>query len=259
MIKLIASDIDGTLLMKDQKELDPQLFAEIRRLQEKGIAFAPCSGRQYYAIKALFGPVADDIYYISENGACVFGPGSEGELLYHNRIDHELAVRACRDILTDPRCQLMLCTPRKAYLVVKNDRFDPYLTASQRVVHEVIASPEEAPDAVCKISVYCEHGLEESYEVFHLLRERWQDTFDVAIAGDWWVDLNLADKSTGVGELGRLLGIDSSEVMAFGDNYNDLPMLKFAGTGYMMDSAAPELRKMFPNLCTSVMDVLKQL
>ena len=55
------------------------------------------------------------------------------------------------------------------------------------------------------------------------------------------------------------LGVDPEEVMAFGDNYNDLPMLELAGHPYLMESAALPLRRRGFALCRRVEDVLKQL
>ena len=99
MIRLIASDIDGTLLHGDQTEIDPRVFAEIDRLAAKGIRFCPASGRQYSSLRRLFKPVADQLYYVCENGAVVFGPGNPGPLLAKTSMDRTLAEELCRDIL----------------------------------------------------------------------------------------------------------------------------------------------------------------
>ena len=62
MIKLIASDLDGTILKNGAQEL-PEGFCElVRRLKEKGIQFAAASGRQNYNLRLLFAPLKDDIH-----------------------------------------------------------------------------------------------------------------------------------------------------------------------------------------------------
>ena len=71
MIKLVASDLDGTLLQNGSKVLEPEIFPLIRKLKEKGILFVAASGRQYASLRHLFHEVADDIGYICENGALV--------------------------------------------------------------------------------------------------------------------------------------------------------------------------------------------
>ena len=79
MIKLIASDLDGTLLQNGSQVLPDGICDQIRRLKEKGILFAAASGRQYANLRRLFAPVQDDIAYICENGCLVF---YQGKLLY---------------------------------------------------------------------------------------------------------------------------------------------------------------------------------
>ena len=51
------------------------------------------------------------------------------------------------------------------------------------------------------------------------------------------------DKASGMAEISRLTGIGPDEMMAFGDEMNDLPMLKYAGTGYAMENAVPGVLK----------------
>ena len=69
-IKLIAADMDGTLL-DSAKQLPEGLFPLIRALRARGVRFAPASGRQYYTLYRQFGEIADELVYISENGAMV--------------------------------------------------------------------------------------------------------------------------------------------------------------------------------------------
>ena len=65
MIKLIASDLDGTLLLNGAQSLREETCRLIHRLYtEKGIRFVSASGRQYDNQRRLFAPVADEIAYI---------------------------------------------------------------------------------------------------------------------------------------------------------------------------------------------------
>ena len=59
MIKLIASDLDGTLLQNGAQELNPEIYDLILALKERGIHFAAASGRQYASERNLFKPIAD--------------------------------------------------------------------------------------------------------------------------------------------------------------------------------------------------------
>ena len=71
-IRLICSDIDGTLLQYGKKELEDEIFEQIRELHRRGILFCPASGRQYTSLRKLFAPVADCCVFICENGGTIF-------------------------------------------------------------------------------------------------------------------------------------------------------------------------------------------
>ena len=64
-IKLVCSDVDGTLVEEGKSGLNPEYYDEIRRLKEKGIMFAVVSGRSYAGASPLFAPVIDDVIFIS--------------------------------------------------------------------------------------------------------------------------------------------------------------------------------------------------
>ena len=71
MIKLVASDVDGTLVPDGTFEINPEIYDVIKALKEKNITFVAASGRQYASLKKLFAPVADQILYIPDNGGFV--------------------------------------------------------------------------------------------------------------------------------------------------------------------------------------------
>lgn len=77
MIKLIVSDIDGTLVPEGNTDLNPEYLEVIKKLTEKGIVFAAASGRHASSINAVFQPVSERIYYVSDNGACIEKNGKE--------------------------------------------------------------------------------------------------------------------------------------------------------------------------------------
>ena len=86
MIRLIASDIDGTLLLNGATEIPQEIFYQIDRLERKGILFCPASGRQYSSLRKLFAPVADRVPFLCENGAVVYGPGKIGRASCRERV-----------------------------------------------------------------------------------------------------------------------------------------------------------------------------
>ena len=71
-IKMICSDIDGTLLQYGRQKLEGEIFDQIRALHNRGILFCPASGRQYTSLRLLFEPVADCCVFLCENGGVLF-------------------------------------------------------------------------------------------------------------------------------------------------------------------------------------------
>ena len=71
-IRLVCSDIDGTLLQYGKKELEGEIFDQIRALHQRGIWFCPASGRQYTSLRKLFAPVADCCVFLCENGGVIY-------------------------------------------------------------------------------------------------------------------------------------------------------------------------------------------
>ena len=77
MIKLIASDIDGTLIPDSTPNLYPEIVEEIKSLTDRGILFCGASGRQLASIRSVFREVEDKICYIAENGAHLYYKGKD--------------------------------------------------------------------------------------------------------------------------------------------------------------------------------------
>ena len=112
------------------------------------------------------------------------------------------------------------------------------------------------PEPFVKVSAYCRDG---AAGVEPQLAPRWRDHFRAAVAGEKWLDFTLADKGTGLRQLCAVLGVPLEDVMAFGDNSNDVPMLELAGRPYLMEGAAEALKARFPRRCRRVEEVLAQL
>lgn len=256
MIRLIASDIDGTLLQGGQWSIDPAIFQEIRRLRRAGILFCPASGRQYSSLRRLFAPVAGELTYICENGSVVYGPGSPGQILGSAPMEQPMALSLCRAIIAQPDCEVLISGADTSYLCPKGRAIVEHMVEKVRNNVVILERPEDVPEPILKVAAFCAHG---SQAMRPILEPAWSDQCTIAVAGWEWLDFTQTDKGAGLRLMCAALGIDLSEVAAFGDNYNDTAMLEAAGTAYIMDTAAQPLLARFPNHCHKVEDVLRQL
>lgn len=258
MIKLVVSDIDGTLIPYGEKGLPSNLFDLIRRLRRAGVAFCPASGRQYYSLRRLFAPVAEEMYFLSENGGAVFGPGEldTAPVLSSAPFPRDTALALIRDIVSQAGCPALISGPRQGYVCggyPSSLAYNLEVEIDCRVKR--VADPADIPGDIVKISAYCANGTDEPAKV---LGPRWKG-WNMAVAGPNWLDFGLAHKGSGVLGLCKALGIAPEEVAAFGDNWNDVSMLRAVGQPYLMETAHPDLRAQFPRQCSSVTAVLEEM
>ena len=115
-IRLICSDIDGTLLQYGKKELEDEIFEQIRELHRRGILFCPASGRQYTSLRKLFAPVADCCVFLCENGGVIY---KDEQCIAKNPMRRALAEEIANDLWTrsDGQGEVMLSGQNTAYLM----------------------------------------------------------------------------------------------------------------------------------------------
>lgn len=260
MIKLIASDIDGTLLPEGHDKLNPQLFDVILRLKEKGILFAAASGRQYSSMRRLFEPVANEMIFICENGSNVICRGYEMSSTVLNRKDAEELVRYMRSL---KGCCLTASTKESMYVEDQDEDFLRLLRDGYhndiRVVPDVLSEPID----IIKTSIYKKDGVKDIAE--EVIR-RWKGKFNTVVAGEPWIDFMdyQADKGNALKKIQETLHIQKEETMAFGDNDNDIGMIRAAGESYAVANAREGVKKAArhladENIHDGVLKVLKGL
>lgn len=251
MIKLIASDIDGTLLRGGAAALSEEVFTCIRALHRQGILFCAASGRQYTSLRKLFAPVADEIIYLCENGAIVY---QDGAVLAKTPIAQSDAAQLIAQITAEPGCEVLISGADTSYAIPRRDGFADTLRTSTGNNVRVVGSRAEIPEEIIKVSAWCEKGAALYEPVFAPV---WSRHLNVAIAGRQWLDFTLANKGTALAQICDTLGFSHTQTMVFGDNFNDVPMFRFAGKAYAMASAAPAVRAAAHATCDSVEEILR--
>ncbi len=253
-VLLIASDIDGTLLTGQEERLEDGIGEVIERLYRKGIMFVPASGRQLRTLRKLFQGTEHLLHFITDNGSLIYGKGDH-PLLSYTEMDRDLAIELAYDILSHGDVEVLISGNDMSYLIPKGKEIVHLISDVVGNNVTIINRPEDVAEPIVKVSGF---DLRGASVLEGEMKAGWEDHFSVAIAGLYWLDFNLADKGTGISELAKMLSIPLSSVMAFGDNYNDMPMLMKVGHPYLMSTSS--VRDVPPNFkrTDSVVSVLKR-
>ena len=239
MIKLVVSDIDGTLLPDGGNQLNPEYYDVILKLREKGMQFAAASGRQWASIEDLFDPVKEKIFYLSDNGAYI---GCHGRNLYLNTVDPELVRSIIRDIQGTEGLAPVLSGPDLVYIDKKDPALFRWLVDGYKFRVEQVDDLLEVPAPFIKISAYRKEAVEPATKK---LREKYNGQVKITISGDMWMDCmaNGVNKGAAVKLLQESLNISPRETMVFGDQLNDIEMLGQAYYSFAVGNARPEVRR----------------
>ena len=117
MIKLIASDLDGTLLQGSAQRPSPEAMELIRALQQKGVLFAAASGRQCPNLHRIFWPLSQEMVLLGENGCLVT---YKGRTLFQKELEREAALELIREILAmGEDCEVLVSAPQTYWLLPK--------------------------------------------------------------------------------------------------------------------------------------------
>ena len=234
-IRLIASDLDGTLLRSDGT-ISARTRDAIRAAEDRGIAFAFVTARPPRYIEGLAEAAGVTGMAVCSNGAILYDIARRA-VLHHERLAPELA----RELTAALREAL----PEIAFAVEHGDSlgYEPRFPvfpedAEPRVDHIhafldgdlvklLLHHPEHEAEVLGTLACY---AVGERAQVIHSGGPR---IIEIAAAG--------VSKATGLARLCYELKIDGSEVMAFGDMPNDLPMLHFAGHAVAVANAHPEV------------------
>ncbi len=247
MIRLIASDIDGTLIKDSTPDLYPEMEEAVRQLAEKGILFCAASGRQYQSIKNVFRNIEEDIVFIAENGAQVRYRDQDISLTPMKREYAEEIIRQLRGYYRN--CDIVVSTPNGCLLESKNKEFINLITYGYRNKFTLVRDVLEEDAEIIKIAIYQKDSIRELGE--EVLIPAWQDRVKVCMAGEEWVDFMDAsvDKGNALSFVQNYFGISREETMAFGDNNNDIGMMQAAGESYAVENAREEVRAAAGRVC----------
>jgi len=244
-IKMIAIDIDGTLV-NSEKQVTPRVKKAILRAKEQGIKVVICTGRPLMGVKPLLQTLGldaqDDQYVICFGGAATYATG--GELIneypisYNDYIDLEALSRKLK-------LHFHAISEDRIYTADKD--IGEYTLHEANLVSMGISyrTPEEMQHIKLIKSMYVDdpETLDlaiQQQQLFEPLQDR--VTFTKSAPFYYEANANGVNKGQALQILCAKLKLTADNVMAIGDEANDLSMIQFAGYGVAMENAIVEVK-----------------
>lgn len=248
-IKLVASDLDGTLLNKN-KEITPRLFDALKKLDELGIYFVPSTGRPFGTVPQAIKELPFLKYVITSNGATIYD-ATEKKNIIENYLTPE-AVDAVIEIARELPVITEYFIEGKAYIAKKvYDDLTPFdLTESHATYIKNSRTPVENFWDEMKRNNTVLENINLVFRDMELRKKTWDRLKALGLASvtaattkNIEITSLYATKAKALEKLCEVLGFTRENVLAMGDGDNDMPMIQFAGIGVAMANGEEHIKQ----------------
>ncbi len=243
MIKLLISDVDGTLLPYGAKALDTKAHNAIATAIKKGIKVAIASGRSYENLRELFCDFANDIYFVAHDGAVTI---KNGATLFRQPLKQDTLASIVK-MYGGSQC-IALYSTEKCYIIGTPSP----LVQSKSIIP--VRNLFEVKEQIFKVGIYTQNA-----DVMQpIMNTR------LCSKGDGYIELvsAFAEKGTAVSDLQMRLFLNKFDTAAVGNYHNDSKMLKNAKYSAAMASAPDEVKKaalyQVENAAEFIMDIINK-
>ena len=242
--KLIALDLDGTL-KSSKKQILPKTKTILQELAKKGIIIVLASGRPTAGMYNEANELELDKlggYLLSFNGAKVVNYQNK-EIIYQNIYDASIAHNVY-DCAKKFNLAVMTYTDE---LILTEDENDKYVRIESDINHMPIKHVDDLKKAinfsVNKVLLTGEPDYVES--ILDVFKAPFENTLSIYRSTPFFIEVmgKNIDKAASLQRLIEKLGIKQEEVISFGDGYNDLTMIKFAGLGVAMENSVDDVKQ----------------
>jgi Cof subfamily protein (haloacid dehalogenase superfamily) len=256
-IRLVVMDIDGTLVSPGEPDFR-NVVNHLKKLKALGISFSIATGRTFAGASSAFHRLLEigmkPQPMIVYNGAVVLS-GSEPSVMVRHVIDRDAVltvVRKCRHLGYSPLAYA--CTPsldllphEAVYTEGKRGATPEFNGMSVRPVADLL----QVDDEFVALLVEAEDPIE-GRRLTAELATTFGDIVRVTTSGGKYIEVSppAGTKSRALRELATLRRLQVDQVMAIGDNFNDLEMIAAAGVGVAVKNAPAEVREVAMLKCT---------
>ena len=241
MIKLIVSDLDGTLLDHDKKVTSRELTA-LNQAKEAGITLCLASGRMNSEMQQVMQDINQQAHSVSQNGAFIHL--DNGTLLQTKLFDPAIALQVYQLFRSTDTVQLV-CSGEANYITSMNPAADDIQARMFQpfIVESELEKALKDSFPVCKFSLF--GRVDVLLELKALLEKELGDHLDVYLSDKDCLDIMPHQVSKGSSLLSLLdhLGLRPEEIACCGDSFNDVSMFGITPHSFVMHTAHPEVKQ----------------
>lgn len=259
MIKLVASDLDGTIIGKDNYIYENN-FKAIEDLKNKKLDFVICTGKTYSITKNICSKI-NASYGIFGNGSQIIDLRS-GKEIYKNLLNKK-DILSCIDIAKKHNLHIHIYTDKEViteellYLDLRNYKLQTSTKPESFMEFKIVDDIKNYISAnnidVCKLVITSDSStssakneIEKLSSVSVTTIRKFGNYKDAVINKEYeYLDITPknVNKNSALKILGNYLNINSDEMLTIGDNLNDFDMVKNAGVGVAVANAYTELKQ----------------
>lgn len=246
-IKLIATDLDGTLMSPDHMTITDFTVSALKDAHDKGVKIAIATGRPLALTDNVTNQIPFADYVIYANGAGVYDRSSK-KTMYSDLIPNETAVDAISYFLKQKVFFEIYIDGKSHYQAECMEFFDKGIDLPQEFLTQVEETMEPHNDlieylgnrGVEKITLYSLNDAQ--FDSFNPKMEALDLTTAVSFEGCLEATSATANKGNALENLSKLLNITSNDVMCFGDAGNDVQMLEWAEFSFAMGNGSDDCK-----------------
>lgn len=241
--KMIALDLDGTLL-NNQSQLSTFTIETIRKVQEAGHTVIIATGRPYRMARHFYKESGLTTPMINFNGSLIHIPEQSWEWEQNILIDKQYLL----DFLKEEErfeADFIAGEYKNKFFITQNylENFNPALLGVEQITPDTLIKPERISSD--PHSILMQTRAADKYALADEINRYFNEELEV---NTWGGPLNILETCakgvTKASALSYLLDhyrMDAKDLIAFGDEHNDVQMLSLAGTGYAMKNASDSL------------------
>ncbi|CAH6824012.1 phosphosugar phosphatase YigL [Vibrio chagasii] len=245
-VKIVASDLDGTLLAPNH-QLSDFTKLTLKKLHEQGYTFIFATGRHHVDVAGIRQIAGIPAYMITSNGARVHDQNDQ--LMYSQNVPQELVQPVIDIVRQDPNIFIHMYQ-NEDWLLDREDEMLAKFHSESGFSYKRFEADNAPSDGIAKVFFTPPEQDHEYLVTFEQkLKEAFGDKLNVAFSTPWCLEVMAAEVSKGhaLDAVAKSLNLTLDNCVAFGDGMNDAEMLAMAGKGLIMGTSHEKVMQALPD------------